>query len=52
MNGAAAQIFKDVGAGRTTSVIAQTFSIDQADTALRLLETGGVVGKVVLVPRS
>ena len=52
MNGAAAQIFKDVAAGRTTPVIAQTFAIDQADAALRLLETGGVVGKVVLVPRA
>ncbi len=50
MNGAATQIFNDVAAGRTTPVIAETFGIDQADAALRLLETGGVVGKLVLVP--
>jgi len=50
MNGAAAQIFNEVAAGRTTPAIAETFALDQVNAALRLLETGGVVGKLVLVP--
>jgi NADPH2:quinone reductase len=50
MNRAVAQIFNDVAVGTTTPAIAETFALDQANAALGLLETGGVVGKVVLVP--
>lgn len=50
MIGAAEQIYNDVAAGRVTPAIAETFAIDQANAALRSLETGGVFGKVLLMP--
>ena len=50
VNRAAEEIFTEVAAGRIIPAVAETMALTQADAAHRLLEAGGVVGKVVLVP--
>jgi NADPH:quinone reductase len=50
LNRAADQIFRDVATGSITPAIAETLTIEQSNAAHRLLETGGVFGKIVMVP--
>lgn len=50
LNEASEQIFSQIAARSIAPAIAATLTIDQANAAHRLLEMGGMVGKVVLVP--
>ncbi len=47
---AAKEVFTDVAAGKIIPIVAETMSLSQANAAHRLLEAGGIVGKVVLLP--
>lgn len=47
---AAKEVFTDVAAGKIIPIVAETMSLSQANEAHRLLEAGGIVGKVVLLP--
>lgn len=50
MSYAAKEVFTDVAAGKIIPIVAETMSLSQANAAHRLLEAGGIVGKVVLLP--
>ena len=50
LNVAADKVFADVAAGRTSLVIAHKLVLEKANEALYLLASGGVQGKIVLVP--
>lgn len=50
LNIAADKVFADVAAGRTRPVIAHKLVLQQANKALQLLASGGVQGKIVIVP--
>ncbi len=47
---AAKEVFTDVAAGKIIPIVAETMSLSQANAAHLLLEAGGIVGKVVLLP--
>ena len=50
LNIAADKVFADVAAGRTSPLIAHKLVLQQANEALHLLASGGVQGKIVIVP--
>lgn len=50
LNIAADKVFADIVAGRTSPVIAHKLVLQQANEALQLLASGGVQGKIVIVP--
>lgn len=50
LSNAADKVFADVAAGKTSPVIAYKLALEQANEALHLLASGGVHGKIVIVP--